>query len=214
MLLAVVVVLLATGCGGSSTDTTTTSADTMTVRIYLLRDGKVWPVSREIEKPDGLLNPVLEDALVAGPTDAEKQLGLTTEVTRDPTKPSRAALAQTVYTYSQLDPNEPVNVGDKNYTRADFEDQTPLILVESPLAFDQVSSPLRVTGTANTFEATFQYELVDAEGNVVDKNFVTATSGTGTRGTVARRSKWLTGASISSCVLLMAPRACTRSRVE
>jgi hypothetical protein len=40
-----------------------------------------------------------------------------------------------------------------------------------------------VTGTANTYEATFQYELVDAEGDVVDKNFVTATSGTGTRGT-------------------------------
>ena len=59
----------------------------------------------------------------------------------------------------------------------------PLILVESPLPFEQVSSPLRVTGTANTFEATFQYELLDSEGNVVDKNFVTATSGTGTRGT-------------------------------
>ena len=48
---------------------------------------------------------------------------------------------------------------------------------------EQVSSPLRATGTANTFEATFQYELVDSEGNVVDNNFVTATSGTGTRGT-------------------------------
>ena len=61
--------------------------------------------------------------------------------------------------------------------------QTPIILVESPLPFEQVSSPLRVTGTANTFEATFQYELLDSEGNVVDNNFVTATSGTGTRGT-------------------------------
>ncbi len=40
-----------------------------------------------------------------------------------------------------------------------------------------------MTGTANTFEATFQYELLDADGNVIDKNFVTATSGTGTRGT-------------------------------
>ena len=72
---------------------------------------------------------------------------------------------------------------DRATSRADFEDQTPAILVESPLPFAEVTSPLRVTGTANTFEATFQYELVDGEGEVVDENFVTATSGTGTRGT-------------------------------
>jgi germination protein M len=67
--------------------------------------------------------------------------------------------------------------------RADFEEQTPSILVESPLPFEEVTSPLQVMGTANTFEATFNYELVDAEGNVVDEDFVTATSGSGTRGT-------------------------------
>ena len=40
-----------------------------------------------------------------------------------------------------------------------------------------------MTGTANTFEANFQYELTDADGRVIAENFVTATSGTGTRGT-------------------------------
>jgi len=55
--------------------------------------------------------------------------------------------------------------------------------VESPLAFEEVASPLNVTGTANTFEATFNYELTDTDGLIVDENFVTATSGTGTRGT-------------------------------
>ena len=40
-----------------------------------------------------------------------------------------------------------------------------------------------MTGTANTFEANFQYELTDTDGLIVDQNFVTATSGTGTRGT-------------------------------
>ena len=88
-----------------------------------------------------------------------------------------------VYTLTQFPTMKSVEIAGKRYTRADFEDQTPIILVESPLPFEQVSSPLRVTGTANTFEATFQYELLDSEGNVVDKNFVTATSGTGTRGT-------------------------------
>jgi hypothetical protein len=151
--------------------------------VYFLKDGKVWPVSREIEKPAGLLNSVLFEALVAGPTKEEKHLGLTTEVTKDTTKLSRAALAQMVYTFSQSDPSEPVSVGDASYTRADFEDQTPGILVESPLPFQEVSSPLRATGTANTFEATFNYELTDTDGKIVDQNFVTATSGTGTRGT-------------------------------
>ncbi len=46
-----------------------------------------------------------------------------------------------------------------------------------------MASPLRATGTANTFEANFQYELEDDAGRVVAENFVTATSGTGTRGT-------------------------------
>jgi hypothetical protein len=76
-----------------------------------------------------------------------------------------------------------VQVGDESYTRADFEDRTPAILVESPLAFEEVGSPLRVTGTANTFEANFEYELTDTDGRIVDETFVTATSGSGTRGT-------------------------------
>ena len=66
---------------------------------------------------------------------------------------------------------------------ADFEDETPIILVESPLPFEHVTSPLRVTGTANTFEATFNYDLVDSAGKVIATHFVTATSGSGTRGT-------------------------------
>ncbi|MGI8862449.1 MAG: Gmad2 immunoglobulin-like domain-containing protein [Gaiellaceae bacterium] len=46
-----------------------------------------------------------------------------------------------------------------------------------------MTSPLRATGTANTFEANFQYELTDTDGRIIAEDFVTATSGTGTRGT-------------------------------
>ena len=46
-----------------------------------------------------------------------------------------------------------------------------------------MSSPLRVTGTADTFEATFDYDLLDPAGKVLSHHFVTATSGSGTRGT-------------------------------
>jgi len=60
---------------------------------------------------------------------------------------------------------------------------TPAILVESPRYFEAVGNPVRATGTANTFEATFQYELADTDGRIVDQGFVTATSGSGTRGT-------------------------------
>ena len=180
-ILLVAASLLLAGCGGgSSSETTTTAAETDSVRVYLLRDGKVWPVSREIAKT-GVFQ--LDDELRRGPTEGERELGFTSEVAKADANPTRAALAQMVYTFTQSDPTGSFEVNGKTYTRADFEEQTPLILVESPLPFEQVSSPLRVTGTANTFEATFQYELLDSEGNVVDKNFVTATSGTGTRGT-------------------------------
>jgi immunoglobulin-like protein involved in spore germination len=176
-LLLVAAGLLLAGCGGDS------SSETTSVKVYFLRDGKVWPVGREIEKPKGLLNPVLHEALVAGPTAEEKALGLESEVTADDGSPSRSALAQLVYTYTQSDPTSATVIDDKEYERSDFEDQTPAILVESPLPFAEVRSPLSANGTANTFEATFNYEVYDADGNMVDENFVTATSGTGTRGT-------------------------------
>ena len=111
-------------------------------------------------------------------------MGFTTEVPANLEDDlSRAALAQLVYTATQFSSGGSAEVKGVTYTRADFEEQTPSVLVESPLPFQEVTTPLQVTGTANTFEANFQYELLDSEGNVVDENFVTATSGTGTRGT-------------------------------
>jgi len=176
------VAVLVAGCGDDSATETSTAAETTSVSVYFLRDGKVWPVRREVESTDPLA--AANQALLDGPTQAEQDIGLTTDVPSEGSTPlSDAGRAQIVYTATQFPSGDSTEIDGVHYTRADFEDQTPLILVESPLPFEQVSSPLRVTGTANTFEATFQYELVDSEGNVVDKNFVTATSGTGTRGT-------------------------------
>jgi hypothetical protein len=67
--------------------------------------------------------------------------------------------------------------------RKQIEGQTPQILVESPLPGDVVTSPIRVRGTANVFEATVSFEVRDERENVVQRSFTTATSGTGTRGT-------------------------------
>ena len=87
-----------------------------------------------------------------------------------------------MFTLSQFAPTRPVVVDGKPYRRSDFEDLTPAILVEEPLPFARVSAPLRLRGTANTFEATFEYELLDPAGKVLTHHFVTATSGSGTRG--------------------------------
>jgi hypothetical protein len=183
LLLAVAAGLLVAGCGDDSTAETTTGSETMSVRVYFLRDGKVWPVHREIGT-DGLRNPLLVEQLRLGPTEEEQQLGMTSEVSDDDENLSKGALAQMTYTLTQFPRgDQTTDVNGHTYSRADFEEQTPSVLVESPLPFEQVSSPLTAVGTANTFEATFHYELLDADGTVIDDNFVTATSGTGTRGT-------------------------------
>ncbi|WP_431966707.1 Gmad2 immunoglobulin-like domain-containing protein [Actinacidiphila sp. bgisy160] len=67
--------------------------------------------------------------------------------------------------------------------RADFEDLSPAVLVESPLLGDTVTAPLRVRGTANTFEAEFRLRISDSTGRTIADVRVAATSGSGTRGT-------------------------------
>ncbi len=175
-------------------------AETTELRVYWLRDGKVWPALREIDQTTAIAQAAL-DELLAGPTAQEgAELELTTAIPEDTegvvasvedgvatvelsTDLTDEPLAQVVYTLTQFVTVESVDIQGNTLTRADFEDFTPAVLVESPLSFETVASPLRVTGTANTFEATFNYELTDTDGLIVDENFVTATSGTGTRGT-------------------------------
>jgi len=67
--------------------------------------------------------------------------------------------------------------------RADLEPVIPAIFVERPAVGEPVDLPLRVAGTANTFEAAFVLQLRDADGVVLLEQPTTATSGTGTRGT-------------------------------
>lgn len=68
-------------------------------------------------------------------------------------------------------------------TRADFEAVVPAILVEGPTPGDEVTSPIRVWGTANTFEASFMVRILDASGATIVEVPGMATSGSGTRGT-------------------------------
>ena len=127
---------------------------------------------------------------------------------------SRTGLAQIVYTLTQFPTVKAVEIGGKRYTRADFEDETPLILVETPLPFEKVANPIRAKGTANTFEATFQYEVVDPSGKVVDTHFVTATSGTGQRGTFDFTTKRYTGPSGDGALVVFEHSAKDGSRIH
>lgn len=87
----------------------------------------------------------------------------------------------------RLDGEPATTIGDQKVDppigRRAIEEQTPQILIESPLPGDTVTSPIRVRGTANVFEATVSFEVRDGTGTVVLEAFTTATSGTGTRGT-------------------------------
>jgi len=208
-LIGVVLALAACGGGGGSTTTatsettpteTTTSTETTKLRVYFLLNGKVQPVAREVLKTQAVAAAALVE-LAKGPTNIEsRDLQLSSALSASPDletviiedslatvsdfeNASRAALAQLVYTLTQFPTVKAVEIGGKRYTRADVEDETPIILVESPLPLEKVGNPIRAKGTANTFEATFQYDVVDPDGNVVDTHFVTATSGSGQRGT-------------------------------
>lgn len=71
--------------------------------------------------------------------------------------------------------------------RTDFDEQVAAIVLESPLHGETVQSPIPIAGNANVFEAQFMVEVLDAKGDVLASQSVTATSGTGTRGTFSEQ---------------------------
>lgn len=193
---------------GSTTQRTVESKPVETVpdsarailKVYLLLDGNVTVASRSVVAGPAVARAALVE-LLEGPTGPERARGLrsaipagteledvaidddlTAVVELSQSLDERAA-AQIVYTLTQFTSVKRVRIEGEEHVRADFEDVTPSVLVESPLPGEGVTAPLRIDGTANTFEATFNVEVVDAEGNVLGERFVTATSGSGTRGT-------------------------------
>ena len=67
--------------------------------------------------------------------------------------------------------------------RADYDDQLPAIFVDRPAFRAGYASGDRVSGNANVFEATFRVTILNAAGTPLVDEQVTASCGTGCRGT-------------------------------
>jgi germination protein M len=207
----------------TSSTTTTTGQDSMTVKVYYSRDEKICAAARVIPKTLEVGAAAMK-ALLEGPTAAEKEVGMVSNVpegttflgldiengvaTVDLSKEYASGggslsmfmrLAEVVFALTQFPTVGGVNfkldgeaidvlggeglILDHPMSRADYEDMSPAILVESPTVGNTVSSPLRVTGTANVFEAAFRINVVNWDGLIIADEAVTASSGTGARGT-------------------------------
>jgi len=215
--------------GAGSTDATPTAQGTA-VSVYFLREARrgerIGAAHRKVDASttDRAAEAAMR-ALVEGPTDVEREAGLTSDVPTETevlgieldeatklasvdlssafapngTEFDVTSLAQVVYTLTQFPNVERVAIAvdgkplalrdadgnpmDGPATRTDYDHLTPLIFLEAPAPGDPISSPVRLWGTANTFEAAFIVEIHDAGGTRLAYEAVTATSGNGYRGT-------------------------------
>jgi germination protein M len=170
------------------------------VGVYFVRGGELAFAQRRVGLAPPMATVALEE-LLAGPTEPEREAGLVSDIPPNTTIVSLEVendtasvelsnpldvlgAAQVVHTLVQLETVERVRLEGHEYADADTEDSLPAILIEAPVPGARVSSPLTIRGTANTFEATFMVDLrTDGEGKPLFSDFVTATSGNGTRGT-------------------------------
>jgi hypothetical protein len=202
--------LVLAGCGLSRTSSPSTAPgpapattaehvpvdpEPISVTAYFLRDGKVAAVRMHVPHTRAVATAAL-GALLGGPPEGYETAipdGTTAGTLTIDAGVAHASLAgelsetaraQIVYTLTQFPTVTGVALpgAGEPLTREDFESVTPRILIESPLPGDRVTSPIRLSGTANTFEAGFTVELVQ-NGRKLATMPVTATSGTGVRGT-------------------------------
>jgi hypothetical protein len=115
-----------------------------------------------------------------------------------------AGLAQVVYTLTQFPSVQKVRFGANGTPvgRNDLRDVTPLILLESVAPGDTVSSPVRVAGESNTFEANVRIQVLGADRRILADTFTTATSGTGTWGTFDASVPFNRGADTTGTVVV------------
>ena len=112
-------------------------------------------------------------------------------------------VAQVVFTATQLDGVDEIlitiegeavdSIGgegvlvDRPLGRTDFLDHAPAIVLVGPKIGSSVSSPVRIAGHANVFEANVSIRVLDAGGDPLAETFTTATCGSGCWGKFAEQ---------------------------
>lgn len=186
--------------------TTAAAPATRTVRVYVVKDGKLSAEPRAVPSTEGVgtaaLRALLDDSSVA--LTITNGVAAVTGVAAV----SHEKAAEIVATLTQFPTVTSVSIdGAAPLTRADIEDVTPQILLESPLPGDRVASPITLRGTANTFEASFIVEVLDKDGKALSQKTVTATSGSGERGTFATQIGFDTADEQAGTLYLYEPSA-------
>jgi hypothetical protein len=172
-----------TGTGSAPPPVTTATAPTQpaatSLVVYVVRDGKLAAVRRSIPATKAVARAALGE-LGFDVTSLSIADGTATVELASP--PSDVERAQIVFTLTEFPSVRQVAIGGQTLTRTDEDSFAPPIVVVDPQPGATISSPVRVAGNADTFEATFQIELVDSSGAVVAHRTVTASSGSGERG--------------------------------
>ena len=190
LFLAVAAVLA--GCGGSRH-----AAPSVALQTWFYRGAALVPVVVHVPQTKAVATTAVE-SLLAGPPQGYRtavpsgtQLqslaiaGGTASAQLAPSTLAREAQAQLVYTLTQFRSVKRVELsGTPAVTRDDYVDLTPAapIFVASPLRGSTVTSPVRASGTSDVFEGTMQVDVYSG-GRKLRTQTVTATSGSGTRGT-------------------------------
>ena len=168
------------------------------IALATLRELVDGPSSTDEQLIDGLWTAVPDETLVLGVdlVDGLATVDLSREFESGGGSLSMfSRLAQVIYTVTQfptvdevqfaLD-GQPVTVFsneglviDEPGSRGHFVDLLPTVFVDTPAAGAEVDTPLRLTGMAAVFEATFLYRLETADGTVLAEGFAMTDNGVG-----------------------------------
>jgi germination protein M len=187
----------------TTTETTQEPIGGTDVDVYFVRDDRLGYAARRVGLTPKIATAALGE-LLGGPSSEEQEAGLATDIPPNTKLVSltiengtasvelsnpldELGTAQVVQTLLQFETVSRVRLAGKQYGPTDIEQSLPAILVESPAPNAHVSSPLELRGSANTFEATFQVYVRPDKGKPLAEDFVTATSGSGTRGRFDKR---------------------------
>lgn len=203
ILMLVMVVSLVAGAGRANAGASTTD-----YQVWFERGGKLWVAKRVMPTTTTPASATLK-SLLAGPNAAESKAGVgtrvpdgtslvgialqngtaTVELSQEfgDSKGAHMRIAQIVRTLTQFKTIDRVQIraGATTlgpYSRASTDRLLPAILVWNPAIGSHLTGSVRVTGTANVFEAALTIRVLNQRGHAIATVHTTATCGTGCRG--------------------------------